>query len=362
VSYWQRVHGGRKYLVVVWHEVAKLVHEIMPQLYRDLDRNSRMNVVDEEGRILFGPPLQAGAPAVSLQFPTTLYNWRLQVALASAEGLEQRTVRQRYVQLAVVGMAMLIAVVGVVIIVRASIQERRLAALQSDFVANVSHELKTPLSSVRMFAELLLTRRVPNDDKRKEYLQIIMGESERLSSLIDNVLDFAKVERGKDAYEFAEDDLAEVAARAVDSLRYRAERLGIELVTNLQPATIVFDARAVELAIINLIDNAFKYARGTPSVNVSVARTAAGGARVRVADEGPGIPREEQERIFDRFVRGRNASEAHVRGSGIGLALVKHIADTHGGSITIESPTASGRGSAFELELLDRPPKKRTRS
>jgi two-component system phosphate regulon sensor histidine kinase PhoR len=360
ISYWQRVHAGHKYIVVVWHEVAKLVHEVMPQLYRDLDRNSRMNVIDEQGRILYGPPLRAGAPAVSLQFPTTLYNWRLQVALISAEGLEQQTVRQRYVQLAVVGLAMLIAVVGVVIIVQASIQERRLAALQSDFVANVSHELKTPLASVRMFAELLLTRRVPSEDKQKEYLQILVGESERLTSLIDNVLDFAKVERGKDAYEFAEGDLAEVASGAVEVLRYRAERLGIELVTDLEPAPVLLDARAIELAIINLADNALKYATGTPSVEVKVRRLPSGGAYVRVADQGPGIRADEQTRIFDRFVRGRAASDAHVRGSGIGLALVKHIADAHGGTIKVESPiTEDARGSAFELSLPDKPPRRR---
>jgi two-component system phosphate regulon sensor histidine kinase PhoR len=363
VSYFQRVHAGERYLVVLWHEVAKLVHEVMPQLYRDLDRSSRMNVVDEQGRILFGPPLQAGAPAVSLQFPTTLYNWRLQVALTSAEGLEQRAVRQRYVQLAVVGLAMLIAVVGLVIIVRASIQERRLAALQGDFVANVSHELKTPLASVRMFAELLLTRRVPSADKRKEYLSIIVGESERLSSLIDNVLDFAKVERGKDAYQFDAGDLAEVAKRAVEVLGYRAERLGIELTADVEPAPVELDARALELALINLIDNALKYATGTAMVTVWVRPEPperGGGARARVVDSGPGIPPEEQKRIFDRFVRGSRATETHVRGSGIGLALVKHITDTHGGTVEVLSPvTRDGRGTAFEMVLPARPPGRR---
>jgi two-component system phosphate regulon sensor histidine kinase PhoR len=355
VSYWQRVHEGRRFLVVAWHDVARLVHEVMPQLYRDIDRNSRMNVIDQEGRILFGPPIQAGGFTVGLRFPTTLYNWRLQVALTGAEGLEQKAVRQRLVQLLVVGLAALIAVAGVVIVVRASVQARRLAELKSDFVANVTHELKTPLASVRMFGELLLTGRAPSDDKRREYLQIIVGESERLTSLIDNVLDFARVERGKDVYELAEADLAAVAARAVDTLRSRAERAGVALRLDTEPVRVTVDARAVELAVINLIDNALKYATGTPSVEIVVRRSPSARrptAIVRVVDDGPGIPGEEQERIFDRFVRGRGAHTTQVRGSGIGLALVKRIAESHAGSVRVESPVrGEGRGAAFEIVL-----------
>jgi two-component system phosphate regulon sensor histidine kinase PhoR len=290
---------------------------------------------------------------VGVNFPTTLYNWRLNVALTSSEGLEQKVIRQRYVQLGVVAMAMLIAIVGLVIIIRATVEERRLAGLKSDFVANVSHELKTPLASVRMFSELLLTGRVSSEDKRKEYLQIIVGESERLTSLIDNVLDFAKVERGKKAYEFAPGDAADVARRATEALHYRAERQGVELELVVQPAPVVFDARAVELAVINLIDNALKYAIGTDSVLIEVEPAEAdGGVLLRVSDHGPGIEPGDHARIFDRFQRGRGAQEAHVRGSGIGLALVKHIAESHGGRVRLVSPlTADGRGSAFELFL-----------
>jgi two-component system phosphate regulon sensor histidine kinase PhoR len=358
ISYWQRDHRDGRYLVVAWHDVPRLVHEIMPALYRDLDRSSRMNVIDEQGRILYGPPIQAGSFTVGLKFPTTLYNWRLQVALTSAEGLTQRAVRQRLVQLGVVGLAVLIAVVGTFIVVRASVQERRLAALKSDFVANVSHELKTPLASVRMFAELLTTGRVASDDKRKEYLQIILGESERLSNLIDNVLDFAKVERGKEAYEFREGDLGDVVTRAVDMQRYRAERQDIELTVEVENTPAVFDSRALELAVVNMIDNAFKYAKGTEEVRVTVQPVPddeGGGAKVRVVDEGPGIQEDEQQVIFDRFVRGRDAKDRHVRGSGIGLALVKHIADSHGGEVRVESPVQDGRGTAFELRIPPKP-------
>lgn len=355
LSYWQRVQSGRRFLVVAWHDVSRLVNEVMPRVYRDLDRNSRMNVIDQKGKILYGPPIQAGGFTVGLRFPTTLYSWRLQVALTSAEGLAQKAVRQRLVQLGVVGLAMLIAVVGVVMLARASVQERRLASLKSDFVANVSHELKTPLASVRMFGEMLLTGRVANDEKRRKYLQIIVGESERLTSLIDNVLDFAKVERGKVAYSFSEGDVAEAVKHAVELLRYRAEGQGVELLIETESIRLKFDGRAIELAVINLVDNALKYASSGKMVTVrvqAIAEHGLDGGLIRVEDNGPGVAAEEQAHIFDRFVRGRAANEAHARGSGIGLALVKHIAESHGGHVRLESPgDERDCGCVFEIYI-----------
>ncbi len=354
ISYWQRSYAGRRYLVVAWHDVPRLVHDVFPRLYRDIDRgNSRMNVIDEEGRIVFGPPIKGGEFTVGRPFPTTLYNWRLQIALTSADDLGDKVERQRLVELAMVGFAAVVVLVGVTIIIFASIKERRLAALKSDFVANVSHELKTPLALVRMFGEILLADRVASDDKRRQYLQIIVSESERLTALIENVLDFAKVERGKAAYEFAPGKLEEVVSRAVDVYRYRADRDGIAVhltsAEGLPEASI--DARAIELAIINLLDNAFKYAKEGGRVDVDVASEGSS-VVVRVSDRGPGIDADEQERIFERFVRGRHAGEQRIRGSGIGLALVKHIAESHGGTIEVQSPiTEDGRGSVFVLRI-----------
>ncbi|HVK66757.1 MAG TPA: HAMP domain-containing sensor histidine kinase, partial [Polyangium sp.] len=271
----------------------------------------------------------------------------------SADDLGDKVERQRMVELGMVGFAAIVVLVGVTIIIFASIKERRLAALKSDFVANVSHELKTPLALVRMFGEILLADRVASEDKRRQYLQIIVSESERLTALIENVLDFAKVERGKAAYEFAPGKLEEVVSRAVDVYRYRAERDGIvvHLVAAEGMPEAMLDARAMELAIINLLDNAFKYAKDGGRVDVDVASEDSS-VVVRVSDCGPGIDPDEQERIFERFVRGRHAGEQRIRGSGIGLALVKHIAESHGGSIEVKSPlTEDGRGSVFVLRI-----------
>jgi len=358
ISYWQRSYLGHRHLIVAWHDVPRLVHELLPRLYRDIDRGqSRMNVVDEEGRIVFGPPIIGGEFTVGRPFPTTLYNWRIQIALTSAEQLGQRVERQRLLEIFIVGFAALVAVAGTAIVVIAAVKERRLAALKSDFVANVSHELKTPLALVRMFGEMLLAGRVPSDEKRRQYLQIIVSESERLTALIENVLDFAKVERGKAAYEFAEGRVDDVALRAVEIYRYRAEREGMEVHARVDydlPPSLI-DARALELAIINLLDNAIKYAKDGGRVDVSVERSGAA-VLVRIVDRGPGIDPEDQVRIFERFVRGKNAGLSRARGSGIGLALVKHIAEAHGGSVSVKSPvTEDGRGSSFDLSIPARP-------
>lgn len=354
ISYWQRSYIDRRYLIVAWHSVPGLVHEVMPRLYRDLDRgNSRMNVIDEEGRIVFGPPITGGEFTVGRPFPTTLYNWRLQIALTTAEELGQKVERQRLVELLLVGFAGLVAIAGVTIVIIASIKERRLSALKSDFVANVSHELKTPLSLVRMFGELLLEHRIQSEEKQRQYLHIIVSESERLTALIENVLDFAKVERGKSAYEFAEGRVEDVVTRAAEVYRYRSEREGMELSVKIDGGLphAMIDARAMELAVMNLLDNAFKYASdgGTVEVNVTTAK---GDVVIQVGDHGPGIDEDEREHIFERFVRGRRAGAARIRGSGIGLALVKHIAESHGGSIHVQSPVpGEPGGSAFILRI-----------
>lgn len=350
ISYWQRRHKGQQYLVVAWHDVPRIVHELFPILYSERDRQSQVNVVDAQGRIVFGPPLAVGQYAVGRPFETTLYKWRLNVALTSAEELAENVERRRVLEMVLVGLSGLIMIAGIIVVLVAAARERRLSRLKSDFVANVSHELKTPLSLVRMFSELLESGRVESDEKRRQYLSIIVKESERLQALIENVLDFARVERGRVAYDFVEGGVDDVVARAVEACRTRAEREGVRLAFEVAgdvPRT-KRDEGAVEMAVINLVDNALKYGKGTAEVRVDVIPRARF-IEVRVADQGPGVPEEERKRIFDRFERGRRARDEKVRGSGIGLALVKHIAEAHGGRAWVE--TASPHGSVFVFSL-----------
>jgi two-component system phosphate regulon sensor histidine kinase PhoR len=366
VSYWQRSYEGRRYLVVAWHDIGRIVRETLPTLYTEIllqgawpTRSSRVNVVDEDGRIIYGPPLRTGEFTVGVRFPTTLYNWRLQVSPNASEELAAHAQSRRILEISMVTLSCVVIVAGAAAILFAAEKQRRISALQSDFVANVSHELKTPLALVRMFGEMLQSGRVASEAKQKEYLEIIVRESERLSALIENVLDFARVERGRTAYEFERGDVGEAVAKAVSVYRYRAEREGVDLTIQVEeglpPARI--DDRAIQLAVINLVDNALKYAPDGKVIAIKIAREGRFIA-VRVADQGPGVPEEDRERIFERFVRGAPASGAEggrsgargpVRGSGIGLALVKHIAESHGGRAWVEA--AVGSGSTFVVTI-----------
>ncbi len=361
ISYWQRTHEDRKYLVVAWHDVPRIVHDLFPRMLEDATGHARVHVVDEEGRTVYGQPTAGGAFTVGRPFATTLYGWRLYATLTTAEELSESVERRRELEMVSVAASFLVVAAGVIIVVVAAERERRLAVLKSEFVANVSHELKTPLSLVRMFSELLSTGRVRDEAKRQQYLSIILRESERLSALIENVLDFARVERGKAAYQFEEADLGEVVARAVDMYRYRMEREEMELRVEVEPGLprTVLDERALELALVNLMDNAVKYAKGGKTIEVGARLRGARSIEVRVTDRGPGIPRDEQRRIFERFVRGKGARDQRVRGSGIGLALVQHIARSHGGQAWVES--TPGKGASFFLTLPVRPSKGPTR-
>jgi two-component system phosphate regulon sensor histidine kinase PhoR len=343
--------------VVLHHELDAVARELFQHLLPEPGSTaSRVNIVDDDGKVVFGPPLVKSDLVVAKRFPTTLYAWRLQVAPIKGDELTAQTRRRRVYEMALLGLSCVLVVAGAFVLLLATLQERRLNAIRGEFVANVSHELKTPLALVRMFGELLMTERVASDDKRKQYLSIIVRESERLSALIENVLDFARVERGKAAYDFAEHDVAVIVGRAVEACRYRADTEGFRL--ELSPAPDVpevrLDERALQLLVINLVENALKYAPGTEVVRIEIARDGHvnddEAVAIRVIDRGPGIDPEDRPRIFERFYRGKGAGDRQVRGSGIGLALVQHIAESHGGEVTVEDGPG-GIGSRFVVRL-----------
>jgi two-component system phosphate regulon sensor histidine kinase PhoR len=371
LSYWQRIHNGRRYLVVAWHDIGRIVRETLPTLASDPpsaaheptpaahspSAASRVNVVDEEGRIIYGPPLRTGEFTVGVRFPTTLYNWRVQVSPQASEEIASRVENRRLLEITMVGLSAIVIVIGALAIILVSEKERRISTLKSEFVANVSHELKTPLALVRMFAEMLQSGRVSTDAKRQEYLDIIVRESERLSALIENVLDFARLERGRGSYEFAEGDVGDAVMRAANVYRYRAEREGVRLVVEVEPnlPRARIDERAIQLAVGNLVDNALKYAPDGEEIIVRAGSDRNGEfVQVDVIDQGPGVPPEERQRIFERFIRLAARGGDPVRGSGIGLALVKHIAESHGGRAWVASstnPANEPTGSTFSFSI-----------
>jgi two-component system, OmpR family, phosphate regulon sensor histidine kinase PhoR len=354
VSYKALSHQGRRYYAVAHHDTEHIIRHELPQLFASDEGKRLYNVVDDTNHRVFGPSLaRAGDYLVGHRFPTTLYGWRLQVAPKQAPLLDAKGRSQRLNEVALLGTSFAIILLGVAFLIYAADKERRLNALKSEFIANVSHELKTPLSVIRMFGELLMTGRVRSPDKQQQYLEMICRESERLTALIENVLDFSALERGKRPFELAPGDLGKVVAEAVETFRTRFDQgdVGIRLHVADDLPPVRLDGQAIFLAVMNLLDNAMKYGAGSP-VEVTVTPTASDVA-VEVRDRGPGIPPEDLRRIFERFFRGRRGSEA--RGSGIGLSIVERIAEAHGGRVFALNDEAVGARVGFSLPALVRP-------
>jgi len=229
-------------------------------------------------------------------------------------------------------------------------RELHLSRLKSDFVANVSHELKTPLALIRLFAETLELGRVPTEEKAKQYYRVINKESQRLTQLINNILDFSRIEAGRREYRFAPTDVARVVSEVVDAYRFQIEQQGFALEVDVPEGLpeVQMDKEAVGQALINLVNNAIKYSQAEKQIRIAV-REDGGRVLLSVADRGIGIAKTEQKKIFEKFYRAENSLVHDTKGSGLGLALVRHILDAHGGSVDVES--APGKGSTFTLAL-----------
>jgi two-component system phosphate regulon sensor histidine kinase PhoR len=345
-AYTRRVRGGRSHYVVLEIDVVYIILEIFPQ-FLDLSSDHLFQVVDAEGVGIYGPDFRTPGPVIELGFLDTVKNWRLRVAQRDATSPSARG-KRKVIDIVLIGLALGGIIAGLGVLLLAMRRERKANELKSDFISNVSHELKTPLSIISMFGEMLAQGRVKTPEQATEYAEIIWRESVRLARLIDNVLDFAKIERGKDVYEFGEGDVAEVVARAIELSQHRLAKAEItvetDLATDLPPARL--DANAFTLAVMNLIDNAIKYAADGKRLAIRLRRR---GDRIEleVQDFGPGIDPAEHDRIFERFYRARAVRLKPIRGSGIGLALVDHIARAHHGGVWVDS--ALGKGATFGL-------------
>jgi two-component system, OmpR family, phosphate regulon sensor histidine kinase PhoR len=351
LSYERKQLDGHVYFVVIEDDLNHLIMVMLPQFFFSDQSRHIYQVVDERKTVWYGFTFQYDTAAfpVEIRFNETLDGWGLRIAerepTAELE-LHHRTV----VDSALLGGAVAIILVGLIVLAIAIRRERRANELKSDFISNVSHELKTPLSIISMFGEMLANGRTKSSEQATEYAEIIWRESVRLGRLIDNVLDFAKIERGMGVYEFAESDLVEVVTRAIDLANRRLQAANMTLESELEEdlPMVNLDANAFTLAVLNLVDNAIKYAAEGTKIDLTLRRD---DDRVILAvkDFGPGIALEEQARIFERFYRAKEMRLKPIRGSGIGLALVQHIARAHGGDITVESKP--GKGATFQLWL-----------
>jgi two-component system phosphate regulon sensor histidine kinase PhoR len=229
-------------------------------------------------------------------------------------------------------------------------REMELVALKSDFVSNVSHELRTPLALIRMFTETLEMKRVRTEKKKQEYYSIILHETERLTRLINNILNFSRMESKTRRYTFKPADINSIVQSVMTVYSYQLERLGFTVEQQLDPSLPLLpaDEEALTEALHNLIDNAVKYSAERKYLRIAT-RTADNAVQIIIEDRGIGIAQQHHSRIFEKFYRVSQGLVHTAKGSGLGLAIVQHIVQSHGGTITITSTI--GSGSTFTISL-----------
>ena len=239
------------------------------------------------------------------------------------------------------------AICGAIVLLLDVTEQQRAEQVRRDFAANVSHELKTPLTSISGFAEMMENGMADNSQDVRRFAGRIYTQAQRLIALTDDIIRLSRIERA-DLTENVPVELRALCDRAVETLRFTAEQKQVEIAVTGGPAPVRGDRQMLDELITNLMDNAVKYNRPGGRVDVSLS-VQDGLVCLRVADTGIGIPKEHQERIFERFYRVDQSRSKQTGGTGLGLSIVKHVVERHGGSITLES--VPGEGTAVTVRL-----------
>jgi signal transduction histidine kinase len=318
----------------------------------DAGRYSTMPVIsvrDENDSEVYASRKSSRSREISMPFSPVFRQWKLGIGYpdTTVAALARSQFRQNLLFI-VLGLALL--VLGFAVALRATRRELKLVEAKETFVSNVSHELKTPLALIRLFAETLEMGRVKNDEEIRDFGRIINRESNRLTQLINNILDFSRIEAGRRKYQFVETDIAGVIEETLQSYEYQLKIAGFDVTTEIQSKLppVLVDREAMTQAVLNLLNNAIKYSTDVKRIEVRVEQRGETLA-VEIADRGVGIPRSEHRKIFEKFYRISSGMVHDTKGSGLGLAIVRHIVEAHRGQILVDS--APGKGSLFTMLL-----------
>jgi signal transduction histidine kinase len=281
---------------------------------------------------------------------TTNPQFLMQIRLTDRKLLYAKQRQLQFIFGALIAASALAALIGFVTARGAFRRQQQLSEMKSNFVSSVSHELRAPIASVRLMAENLEHGKVPEPAGQNAYFHFIVQECQRLSSLIENILDFSRIEEGRKQYEFEPVDLTALTRQTVRLMEPRAadRRVRLEPVLTEKIVSVDADGKALQQALVNLVDNAIKHSPKGAAVRIGLVSDA-DSLRLWVEDRGEGIPPEEHAKIFERFYRRGSELRRETQGVGIGLSIVKHIVEAHGGRIHLHS--AVGQGSRFTIEL-----------
>jgi signal transduction histidine kinase len=306
-------------------------------------------LLDDNARPVAGHRPNGHIPFVSREIGDALPHWETAVYLKNPDRLTQSAQTLKLTLTLIITLLLVAIGTGGALIVADLKRQLTLARQKTDFVSNVSHELKTPLTSIRMFSELLAEGRVEDAARQRQFLQIITAETARLTRLINNVLDFARMERGEKNYHFEECDLRALVRETVEAYRPHLEANGFRLESNLseEPVRIRGDGDALAQVVVNLLSNAEKYSGERKEVAVHLQNGDT--AELKILDRGLGVPRGCEQKIFEQFYRAHDSLASGIQGSGLGLTLARQIARAHGGDIIYQA--REGGGSCFVLRL-----------
>ncbi len=305
--------------------------------------------VDDSDVLYSNQPAEAVAPEVSMRLAPHFGRYGVGIRIRGLSAAQWA--RRGLVLNVVLSLAMTLALAGGLLMGwRAASREMNLSRMKTDFVANISHEFRTPLSSILALAELMRLGRVKDSAEVREFGHYIESQGHRVMRLVDNILDFSRIESGRKEYKFEAADAREVVNAALEAcagqLKKSGHTVNLEAQSDLPPTRV--DAAAMTLALTNLLDNAIKYSGANRDILVRLGLQA-DELLIAVTDYGVGISRDEQDRVFEKFYRVSSGLVHDVKGSGLGLAIVKHIVEAHRGRVTVESEP--GRGSSFTIHL-----------
>jgi signal transduction histidine kinase len=327
---------------------------ISDKLIQKLDPDSSMNVKieDNNGQLVFSRVIAEGTSYLSFAFPENLPKEKLLLSENNPGFMATLFKAGSGIYLLIFILIVLFMLLGFVFIIYTLNTELRLNKMKSEFISNVSHELKSPLTSIRLMTEMLHHKRVETEERKSTYYSAMLEESEHLSHLIDNILDFSRIDDGRRKYDFTNLDLDELLMKFLESVRERLPEPDFEIRYNHPEhlPLIKADKSAILQVFYNLIDNAIKFSGTSRVIDVSLSREDYE-IVFSVKDYGIGIPVKDQEKIFDRFYRGDEPQKSGIRGSGIGLTIVKQIVEAHGGTIGIESKVGQGSKVTVRIPL-----------
>ena len=295
-----------------------------------------------------------GRDYISQPFGFVFTDWRVGVRDACTSPEELAAVQFKH-NMMWTGGAFIVLLGGIGLAGGSVARQMRLSQMKSDFVSNVSHELRTPLSSIRVFGEYMRLGRVTKPEKIQEYGEYIEAEGRRLTQLINNILDFSKIESAEKKYRFCPTDIVDLVEQTVAGFEMPLREVGVTIAfatEGKRPPQLPLDKDAIAQVVVNLLDNAVKYSNGNRNIEV-IVRGERDKVRISVRDHGIGIAAAERKKIFEKFYRVGSGLVHDVKGSGLGLSIVEHVAKAHGGHVEVDSEV--GEGSTFTIVLPVKP-------